>query len=218
MKKALFRVFACLWHKPAFDYIIWIENRPACPAPHSAGSPFLQPTLHRGYDYESKASARKGLCGLRDRACLRLRTVHVRHGNRRQHSFQTGSIRLPNARGTLSHRRARHPAAVRRAAILSKQLIRQFGYLAAAVVILLAGAQLIAVATGLANGTTPATGWQFALVVGLIALFDLLIVVIGVVGVIFAARLFHKPAVDDALTAIESLEEADKAEEAKPDK
>ena len=95
------------------------------------------------------------------------------------------------------------------AAILSKQLVRQFGYLAAAAVILLAGAQLIAVATGLSNGTTPAAGWPFALVIGLIALFDLLIVAIGVVGVIFAARLFHKPAVDDALTAIESLNETD---------
>ena len=107
-------------------------------------------------------------------------------------------------------------------AIFSKQLVRLFGYLAAGVVILLAGAQLIAVATGLANGATPAGGWQSALVVGLIALFDLLIVAIGVVGVVFAARLFHKPAVDDALTAMESLEdssgESKQEDEAKTDK
>ena len=89
-------------------------------------------------------------------------------------------------------------------------------------VILLAGAQLIAVATGLANGATPAGGWQSALVIGLIALFDLLIVAIGVVGVVFAARLFHKPAVDDALTAMESLEgssgESKQEDEAETDK
>ena len=95
------------------------------------------------------------------------------------------------------------------ASLLTKRLVRPFAYLSAAAVITLAGALLIASQTGLSSGAIPATGWQFALVVGLISLYDLLVVAIGVVGVVFAARLFHKPVVDESLTAMESLEESD---------
>ena len=95
------------------------------------------------------------------------------------------------------------------ASLLTKRLVRPFAYLSAAAVITLAGALLIASQSGLSSGAIPATGWQFALVVGLISLYDLLVVAIGVVGVVFAARLFHKPVVDESLTAMESLEESD---------
>jgi len=94
------------------------------------------------------------------------------------------------------------------ASLLTKRLVRPFAYLSAAAVITLAGALLIASQTGLSSGAIPAPGWQFALVVGLISLYDLLVVAIGVVGIVFAARLFHKPAVDESLTAIEALEDS----------
>lgn len=94
------------------------------------------------------------------------------------------------------------------ASLLTKRLVRAFSYLSAAAVITLAGALIIASQTGLASGAVSADGWQFALVVALIALYDLLVVAIGVIGVVFAARLFHKPAVDESLTAIEALEDS----------
>lgn len=57
------------------------------------------------------------------------------------------------------------------------------GGLLAAAVVFLFGSQGLAVVTGLADGSIEPTGWQFYLVMGGIILYDLLVVVLGVVGV-----------------------------------
>ena len=51
-------------------------------------------------------------------------------------------------------------------------------------VVLLAGSQALAVVTGLADGRTEPTGWQWALVLALLALFVLALVMLGIGGVL----------------------------------
>ncbi len=63
------------------------------------------------------------------------------------------------------------------------------GSLAGAVV-LLAGSQALAVVTGLASGRTEPTGWQWALVLALLALFVLALIAMGVGGVLLLRDFF----------------------------
>lgn len=60
----------------------------------------------------------------------------------------------------------------------------------AGAVILLVGSQALAVVTGLASGQTAPTGWQWALVVALLALYVLALVAMGVGGVLLLRDLF----------------------------
>ena len=57
-------------------------------------------------------------------------------------------------------------------------------------VILLLGGQALAVVTGLASGRTEPTGWPWALVLSLLALYVLALVVMGVGGVLLLRDLF----------------------------
>jgi peptidoglycan/LPS O-acetylase OafA/YrhL len=59
-------------------------------------------------------------------------------------------------------------------------------------VALLFGSQAIAVATGLASGRTEPTGWQWALVLMMLALYALALAVMGVGGALLARDLFRK--------------------------
>ena len=59
----------------------------------------------------------------------------------------------------------------------------------ASAVVLLVGSQALAVVTGLASGETAPTGWQWALVVALLALYVLALVVMGVGGVLLLRDL-----------------------------
>jgi len=61
-------------------------------------------------------------------------------------------------------------------------------------ILLLASSQVIAVITGLASGATEPTGWQWAIVLGLLILFILAIVVIGIGGILLLGDLFKKEA------------------------
>ncbi len=61
--------------------------------------------------------------------------------------------------------------------------------LGAAVIFLVAG-QGIAVMTGLASGAIEANGWQWALVLGAIILYDLAVIVVGVGGILLLLKIF----------------------------
>ncbi len=60
----------------------------------------------------------------------------------------------------------------------------------AGAVILLVGSQAVAVVTGLASGRTEPTGWQWALVLALLALFVLALIAMGVGGVLLLRDFF----------------------------
>jgi len=63
--------------------------------------------------------------------------------------------------------------------------------LGAALVFLFAG-QAAAVATGLASGTTKPGGWQAAVVLGAIILYDLAVITVGAGGILLIRELFKK--------------------------
>ncbi len=67
------------------------------------------------------------------------------------------------------------------------------GWSLLAAVVLLFGSQGLAVMTGLASGAIEATGWQWALTLGMIVVYALLVVVMGVGGVLLLRDLFQAP-------------------------
>jgi hypothetical protein len=64
-------------------------------------------------------------------------------------------------------------------------------------VFLLVGGQGFAVATGLATGVTEPVGWQWALVLGAIILYDLAVIAVGVGGILLIKNLFQKSTTKD---------------------
>ena len=76
------------------------------------------------------------------------------------------------------------------AALRARSRRELIGWSLAAVVVLLAGGQVFAVATGLASGDTEPTGWRWALVVSSLGLYALALVAMGVGGVLLARDLF----------------------------
>lgn len=78
------------------------------------------------------------------------------------------------------------------AAILSRTFAKWFGWTTAAAVLSLAASQLIAVVSGLANGDREPAGLIFGLVIGMIVLYDLLVIGIGVLGILLLKRLYTK--------------------------
>jgi hypothetical protein len=62
-----------------------------------------------------------------------------------------------------------------------------------AAVVLLVASQGLAVLTGLADGSTPTGGWQWALVLGMLIGFILAVIVLGIGGIMLLRALF-KPA------------------------
>ena len=76
------------------------------------------------------------------------------------------------------------------ACIRARQLRRWIGGSLAAAVLLLFVSQLLAVLTGLASGEIEATGWQFALVTGILAWYSLALIVLFIGGVLLLQRLF----------------------------
>lgn len=63
----------------------------------------------------------------------------------------------------------------------------------AAGLVLLFGGQGVAVATGLASGEAEPAGWPWLLTMGMILLYDLLVIVVGVGGVLLLMELFKAP-------------------------
>ncbi len=59
-----------------------------------------------------------------------------------------------------------------------------------AVGVLIVSGQVIALLTGLATGETEPGGWQWALVLGAIILYDLAVVAVGVGGILLILKIF----------------------------
>jgi hypothetical protein len=56
----------------------------------------------------------------------------------------------------------------------------------------LGGSMLVASLTGLASGATAPTGWPWLLTLGLIILYDLMLVVLGISGLLLLRHVFQK--------------------------
>ena len=69
------------------------------------------------------------------------------------------------------------------AAIISRTHFKQILLIYLLMIIMLVGSQAIAVWTGLASGAREATGWPFTLVIGMLVVYALLTVVLGLAGV-----------------------------------
>lgn len=69
------------------------------------------------------------------------------------------------------------------AAIISRTHFKQILLIYLLMIIMLVGSQAIAVWTGLASGAREATGWPFTLVIGMLVVYALLMVVLGLAGV-----------------------------------
>jgi len=78
------------------------------------------------------------------------------------------------------------------AGILSKTLTKWFVWSAVAAVLMLAGSQLTAVVSGLAHGDREPVGFIFGLVIGMIVLYNLLVIGIGILGILLIKRLYLK--------------------------
>lgn len=57
---------------------------------------------------------------------------------------------------------------------------------------LLVGAQVLAVVTGIASGRIPAQGWRYILVLSMLAIYNLTVILIGVVAVFLLKKIFSR--------------------------
>jgi hypothetical protein len=78
------------------------------------------------------------------------------------------------------------------ASLLGRTLAKWIGFTAAAGVIALALSMLLAQTTGLASGAIAAEGWPLILVMGLLILYDVLMLAVGILGILLIKALFHK--------------------------
>jgi len=58
--------------------------------------------------------------------------------------------------------------------------------------VLLVGSQAVAMVTGLADGRIEATGWQWALTLGMLIGYDLAVVAMGVLGICLCKHVFNQ--------------------------
>lgn len=82
------------------------------------------------------------------------------------------------------------------AAFLSKSHVRMVAFTFLGLVVVIGGGMILAQTSGLATGETEPAGTAWALVLGSIVIFDLLIVALGVIGILLLIKLFKegKPA------------------------
>lgn len=59
-----------------------------------------------------------------------------------------------------------------------------------AMIIFLFSSQRIAIATGLASGTIPPTGWPFILTISLIILYSLALIETGTMGILLVKKIY----------------------------
>ena len=76
------------------------------------------------------------------------------------------------------------------AAYRARSQARPIGWGLVAALAFLFGGQAIAVVTGLASGAREAAGWPFVLVLGLIVLYTLAVIEIGIAGVSLVRNLY----------------------------
>jgi hypothetical protein len=78
------------------------------------------------------------------------------------------------------------------AALRARSHQRLIGWGFGGAVAFLGGGQLYAVVSGLASGATEPTGWAWALVITLIALYSLALIEIGIAGILLVKKV-HSP-------------------------
>ncbi len=78
------------------------------------------------------------------------------------------------------------------AAIRARSQVKFISWGLGIAVITVVGGQVIAMVTGLANGTTEPTGWQWALVLGSLAAYSLAIVAMGIGGILLLRDVFKR--------------------------
>lgn len=76
--------------------------------------------------------------------------------------------------------------------LLGRTLAKWIGFTAAAGVIALALSMLLAQTTGLATGAIAAEGWPLILVMGLLILYNVLVLAVGIFGILLIKALFRK--------------------------
>lgn len=76
--------------------------------------------------------------------------------------------------------------------LLGRTLAKWIGFTAAAGVIALALSMLLAQTTGLASGAIAAEGWPLILVMGLLILYNVLVLAAGILGILLIKALFRK--------------------------
>ena len=80
------------------------------------------------------------------------------------------------------------------AAIRARAYIKWIAWSIGIAILLVVGAQWLAIATGLADGTTPEGGWQSAVVYGGIIGYDLAVISILIAGILLIRKLFKQDA------------------------
>ena len=78
------------------------------------------------------------------------------------------------------------------AAIRVRAYIKWIAWSIGIAILLVVGAQWLAVVTGLADGSTPAGGWESAVVYGGIIGYDLTVISIFVAGILLIRKLFRR--------------------------
>ena len=76
------------------------------------------------------------------------------------------------------------------AAFLARSQVKFIGWGLGIAFIAVVGGQLIAVVTGLADGSTEPGGWQWALVLGSLAIYILAVIGVGVGGILLLRDVF----------------------------
>ena len=82
------------------------------------------------------------------------------------------------------------------AALLARSRVKLIGWGLGIALVTVVGGQVIAVVTGLADGSTEIGGWQWALVLGALILYTLAVVEVGIGGILLMRDVFgsHKAA------------------------
>ena len=76
------------------------------------------------------------------------------------------------------------------AALRARSHVKVIAWGLGVALVMMAGVMVIPVLTGLADGSTPMGGWQWMLVLGILAAYTLAVVVIGVGGILLLRDLF----------------------------
>ena len=76
------------------------------------------------------------------------------------------------------------------AALRARSHVKVIAWGLGVALVMMAGIMVIPVLTGLADGSTPMGGWQWMLVLGILAVYTLAVVAIGVGGILLLRDLF----------------------------
>jgi len=76
------------------------------------------------------------------------------------------------------------------AAIRARSQVKLIGWGLGTALVMMAGVMIIPMVTGLADGSTPIGGWEWMLVLGILALYTAAVIAVGVGGVLLLRDLF----------------------------